>query len=130
MAIATWSTPSFDEPFSQMIFGPINRQILLFCLGFLCPLSWFVAAFLPLPSKPTTFDPQAAAERGIIQPGSDDGSYVRVHADTFTKIEKDERRYLKAQWWRALNRIMCVAGLLIIGAIIALVVIATRMHPA
>jgi hypothetical protein len=113
-----------------MAFGPINRQIILFCVGFLCPLCWFVAAFLPLTPKPTSFDPQAAAERGIIQPGSDDGNYLRIHADTFTKMEANERRYLKAQWWRALNRIMCIAGLLIIGAIIALVVIATRMHPA
>jgi hypothetical protein len=112
-----------------MLFGPLNRQIILFCFGFIFPLSWFVAALLPLPPKPATFDPEVAATRGVIQPGSGDDSNTRIDTLNPVKVEYEERRYLKAQWWRALNRIMCVAGLAIIGAIIALVVIATRMHP-
>jgi hypothetical protein len=134
MAINTWSTPSFDRPFGQLFFGPLNRQILLFCIGFILPFAWFIAAFLPLPPAPETLDPQAAAERGVIPPGvgagDDDDVFVRTSPNDLLKLEYEERRYLKAQWWRQLNRIMCVAGLAIIGAIIALVVIATRMHTA
>lgn len=121
MAINTWSTPSFDEPFGKKPFSPVNRQILLFCTGFICPLLWFLAAFLSLPPQPATFDPLSSAEHGSVQPGTDARTAVAV-------IEYEERRYLKARWWRQLNRIMCVAGCAIIGAIIALVVIATRMH--
>jgi hypothetical protein len=38
----------------------------------------------------------------------------------------DETRYESARWWRNLNRVMSVVGLLIIGAIIALVVVGVR----
>lgn len=130
LAINTWSTPSFDQPIGQFLFGPLNRQILLFCFGFIFPLGWFIAAFLPLPPVPASFDPQTAAERGVIQPGSGENVYVDMSPNDVLKLEYEERRFLKAQWWRQLNRIMCVAGLAIIGAIIALVVIATRLHPA
>jgi len=35
----------------------------------------------------------------------------------------DETRYESARWWRNLNRVMSVVGLLIIGAVVALVVV-------
>lgn len=35
----------------------------------------------------------------------------------------DKKRFLSARWWRNLNRIMSVVGLLVIGAIIALSII-------
>jgi len=35
----------------------------------------------------------------------------------------DETRYESARWWRNLNRVMSIVGLLIIGAIVALVVV-------
>lgn len=38
----------------------------------------------------------------------------------------DERQYYSARWWRNLNRIMAVVGLLVIAAIIALVVVSLR----
>ncbi|KAF1814432.1 hypothetical protein P152DRAFT_472199 [Eremomyces bilateralis CBS 781.70] len=40
----------------------------------------------------------------------------------------EEKQFLKARWWRNLNRIMCVVGLLLIGAVIALAVVGTRMR--
>jgi hypothetical protein len=38
----------------------------------------------------------------------------------------DDSRYQSAKWWRGLNRIMAVIGLLVIGAVVALVVIGIR----
>lgn len=38
MAISMWHAPSFDEPINEVFFGRVNRQILLFCIGFLFPL--------------------------------------------------------------------------------------------
>ena len=36
-----WAAPSFDEPFWNRFFGPVNRQIWLFCIGFVLPLGEF-----------------------------------------------------------------------------------------
>jgi hypothetical protein len=38
----------------------------------------------------------------------------------------DEMRYQSAKWWRTLNRVMSVFGLLILGAVAALVVVGVR----
>lgn len=32
-----WRAPSFDEPFWALFFGPVNRQVWLFCIGFILP---------------------------------------------------------------------------------------------
>jgi len=34
---SAWAAPSFEEPFVRSLFGPTGRQLLLFCLGFICP---------------------------------------------------------------------------------------------
>jgi hypothetical protein len=36
---------------------------------------------------------------------------------------REERTFLKARWWRMLNRVMSVVGALVVAAIVALVVI-------
>jgi len=33
-----WAAPSFEEPFWSKFYGPVNRQIWLFCIGFVLPL--------------------------------------------------------------------------------------------
>ena len=38
----------------------------------------------------------------------------------------DDTRYQNARWWRNLNRVMSVIGLLILGTIITLVVVGTQ----
>jgi hypothetical protein len=64
----------------------------------------------------------------MVGPGPYD-AYLRTRPEVMGKLEHDERSYLKGSWWRTLNRIMCVVGVLILGAIIALVVVATKMRP-
>jgi hypothetical protein len=41
-----WQAPSLEGDFEKNLFGRTNRQILLFCLGFICPLSTFHFALL------------------------------------------------------------------------------------
>jgi hypothetical protein len=40
----------------------------------------------------------------------------------------DERRYNSAKWWRNLNRVMSIVGLLVIGAIVALAVVGVKQR--
>jgi hypothetical protein len=79
-----------------------------------------VAAFLPLPVKPVS--------SMVEQPMKNES---KCHVDLTSEPPLDfrtseETRYRSARWWRNLNRVMSVVGLLIIGAIIALIVIGVR----
>jgi hypothetical protein len=35
-----------------------------------------------------------------------------------SEVSVDEKRWQKAKWWRTVNRIMSILGLLIIGAVV------------
>ncbi|KAF2672289.1 hypothetical protein BT63DRAFT_438114 [Microthyrium microscopicum] len=120
-----WSMPSLDQP-SRNVIGPVGRQVALFCLGFVFPFAWFCAALLPIPSKPNSLDPDAPVDEAALT--RRDRNFLRTNPGALVSQEKVEKLYLKAHWWRSLNRIMCVVGLLIIGAIVALVIFAIRMR--
>ncbi|RFU33882.1 hypothetical protein B7463_g2451, partial [Scytalidium lignicola] len=95
-------------------FGRRNVQILMFVFGFLCPLAWIIAAFLPLPPNPLLkLQAQATSEADV----SDD--YARVFGPM------DEARYESAKWWRIMNRWISVIGVLVIITIIVLAVLGT-----
>ncbi|KAF2262902.1 hypothetical protein CC78DRAFT_545415 [Lojkania enalia] len=110
--LSAWKAPSFDD--NPSLFSRTNRQVVFFCLGFICPLAWMVASILPLPPDPELaeatpsqmdLEQQFAAQLGPV----------------------DDRSYQKAIWWRNLNRIMSGIGTLLIGVIIALAILASRM---
>ena len=85
-------------------------------------LAWMVAAFLPLPPKPVIemFQPDGSATGlGISKQEAEAAFDGRV-------ASIDDTKFQNARWWRNLNRIMSVVGLLILGTIIALVVVGTR----
>ncbi|CAI7629429.1 unnamed protein product [Penicillium glandicola] len=46
-----WRPPSLDSR-NEPAFGRRNIQVYSFCVGFIFPPAWCVAAFLPLPPKP------------------------------------------------------------------------------
>lgn len=71
-----------------------------------------VAALLPLPPNPQ----RQMSEREV-----NGHSTFRYHQQLV-----EEMRYESARWWRNLNRLMSVVGLLIIGAVIALAVVGVR----
>lgn len=77
-----------------------------------------IAAFLPLPPNPKLQTAEAGHSPnrlGAVQPAS-----------RYQRYLVEEARYESARWWRNLNRIMSVVGLLITGAVIALAVVGVR----
>jgi hypothetical protein len=67
---------------------------------------------------PASFDPHHASNDGLERGGGND-VYLRTNAGALAAMEREEKLYLKAKWWRNLNRVMCVAGLAIIGAVVS-----------
>lgn len=112
--LSQWRAPSFDESLSTLVKTRQNRQITLFCMGFVCPLLWIVAAFLPIPRRP--MDPRISEDALKVEDGGA-GPRYSVGPDAFDW--QQETRYLKARWWRHLNRIMSVVGIAVIGAIVS-----------
>ncbi len=72
-----------------------------------------VAAFLPIPPKPTNHKFEADLES--THPAFRQQQHI-----------VNETRYESARWWRNLNRVMSVVGLLIIGAVVALAVVGVQ----
>lgn len=116
-SLTAWRVPSIDEPFPKEIWGAGNRQIVCFCLGFLLPPLWMIAAFLPLPT--CHWRDEREEEWGIGEVEAEKGAEGRVEVQQQWSWE-DERRWLKANWWRNLNRIMSVVGVGILGAIVSI----------
>ncbi|TKW59648.1 hypothetical protein CTA1_7400 [Colletotrichum tanaceti] len=112
-----WEPPSMTWSAESSILGKRNMQVTMFAIGFILPIAWMIAAFLPLPP-----DPQAEmAER--------DPRSVLLHqeSDLPRRISAiDETLFQSARWWRALNRYMSVIGLLVVGAIAALVIVGVK----
>ncbi|CAO2648542.1 Nn.00g078090.m01.CDS01 [Neocucurbitaria sp. VM-36] len=110
---SAWKAPSLDDDLNRTLFGRQNRQILLFCVGFIFPLAWMIASFLPLPLDPNLADTPSQADL--------EQQFAREFGPT------DDKSFQKATWWRNLNRIMSGIGTLLIGLIIALAILASRM---
>ncbi|KXH66988.1 hypothetical protein CSAL01_09789 [Colletotrichum salicis] len=112
-----WEPPSMTWSGETSMLGKRNVQVAFFALGFIFPFAWMIAAFLPLPP-----DPQAEmAER---DPRS---SLIDEERDLPRRVAAvDETLFQSARWWRALNRYMSVIGLLVVGAIAALVVVGVK----
>lgn len=113
--LSAWKAPSLDENLGSMLFSRQNRQIVLFCVGFIFPFAWMIASFLPIPPQPEMTQLPTPSQLDI----------ERQFAREIGPIE--DKSYQKANWWRNLNRIMSGLGTLLIGVIIALAVLASRM---
>ncbi|KAI1384491.1 uncharacterized protein F4822DRAFT_365353 [Hypoxylon trugodes] len=116
---SVWNAPSVTWSADSGVFGRRNIQVVLFVLGFLFPFAWMVAAFLPLPPKPMLAMDERDQSTTEFQ-ASEHGEPPRRH------VLIDDSRYQSARWWRNINRFMAVAGLLILGAVAALIVIGVR----
>jgi hypothetical protein len=107
-----WHAPSMDEN-RETLFNWRNAQVLGFILGFVFPISWFIAAFLPLPPKPNL--------------NMDEVSRIptpNIEAQLQQRLDiQDDIRYENARWWRCLNRIMCAVGIMLIVLVITLAVV-------
>ncbi|KAI1420578.1 hypothetical protein F5Y12DRAFT_719398 [Xylaria sp. FL1777] len=119
-----WQPPSATWSIENHIFGRRNIQVVLFVLGFIFPFAWMIAALLPLPPNPRFDMEELGKSTAQLQPPDDSGPeslYRRV-------APIDDTRYQSARWWRNLNRYMSVLGLLILGAIAALIVVGVRQR--
>ncbi|KAI9371693.1 hypothetical protein BJX61DRAFT_534602 [Aspergillus egyptiacus] len=108
-----WPAPSLDSR-TEPLLGRRNIQVWSFCLGFICPLMWFIASFLPLPRKPEVMMEE---NRG---PELEVTLKMRLY-------DLERRRHLNARWWRNLNRWMTALGLVIITVIITLAIVGTTV---
>ena len=112
-----WHAPSVDEK-QENLTSWRNAQVAGFILGFVCPIGWFVAAFLPLPPQPG-FEPIDSPTPGGHEPNPE--AQVR-----YRRAVIDDIRYENARWWRGLNRFMCGVGVLVIAIVVTLAVIGSR----
>ncbi|KAL6719603.1 hypothetical protein ACLMJK_001523 [Lecanora helva] len=106
-----FKAPSVDEQAEGKAPNKRNAQILLFVIGFIFPLAWFLASFLPLPPRPNI--------------SSIKGKNIPRQAQAVEDLEKqldpiDEARYENARWWRNINRIMSLVGVVIVVAVITI----------
>ncbi|PNH32239.1 hypothetical protein BJF96_g4632 [Verticillium dahliae] len=97
----------------------------MFILGFILPIAWMVAAFLPLPPLPYT---------EMVERAPDDSSMLDIEMESARPpTHMDEICYRSARWWRNLNRIMALVGVLIVAVIVTLAVVGAKHgwgHPA
>ncbi len=80
-----------------------------------------VAAGLPLPP-----DPQKSSAHASQRTSDQTGEFGVPEGFKRQLVLADEVRFQNARWWRNLNRGMAVVGLLLLGAVAALVVIGVR----
>ncbi|OIW33330.1 hypothetical protein CONLIGDRAFT_169936 [Coniochaeta ligniaria NRRL 30616] len=113
---SVWEPPSVTWTDDSGILGKRNAQVVLFIAGFLFPFAWMIAALLPLPTNP---------KYQMEEQNRNSGRFGHVNYEHQFHV-LDETRYESAKWWRNLNRVMSVVGLLIIGAIVALAVVGVR----
>lgn len=110
-----WSIPHLQHtPLSR--FENVDRQLIMFCLGFVLPICWIIAAFLPLPRFHEKINKNLHSVTGEFP------SYT-VDVEAVHGVE-DEQRYKNARWWRTVNRILSGVGMAVIGAVVALGVVA------
>ncbi|PYH98891.1 hypothetical protein BO71DRAFT_13647 [Aspergillus ellipticus CBS 707.79] len=110
----TRGAPSLDSRM-ESLFGRRNIQVWSFCVGFVFPLAWLIASFLPLPDKP---DPNVVEED------------VENQLEMTLRLrlrDLERKRYENARWWRNLNRWMNPLGLVIITIVITLAVVGTTV---
>jgi hypothetical protein len=119
-----WQAPSMTWS-AEGGLGPRNIQVVLFSVGFILPLAWMLAAVLPLPKKPLM--EMVQRHRSTSMYGIPEDAEVGLREEEEAEPVHD-LRWHSAQWWRNLNRIMSIIGLLIIGAVIALVVVGIRQN--
>ncbi|RDA87255.1 hypothetical protein CP532_1301 [Ophiocordyceps camponoti-leonardi (nom. inval.)] len=115
-----WDAPSTVWSANEPLLSRRRLQPTLFGLGFVFPLAWVIAAFLPLPPMPR---PKMMQDHGSSTPQLDTQLEANLTLDL-----SDIRLYSHARWWRTLNRAMSVVGTFVIGAIIALIVTGVRQR--
>ncbi|ODA84227.1 hypothetical protein RJ55_02745 [Drechmeria coniospora] len=109
---AEWSGDGATQAYSRM-------QPIFFIAGFVFPFAWMFASFLPIAPRPIF---EVAEVHSTSRVDREKEAQQQVHESP------DVHRYGRARWWRNLNRAMSIVGLIVIGAIIALVVTGSKQQ--
>ena len=144
---SNWEPPPETGSSNGPLLERRNVQVALFTVGFIFPLgkltrclcyeasillalaclktdtrdtAWIIAACLPVPSNP----------KPDMEKGDGAASQHDTHASAAHRRSAmaEAPHHEGARWWRRLNRYMSVVGLLVIGAVIALVVVGVRQR--
>ncbi|EKJ67923.1 hypothetical protein NXS19_003254 [Fusarium pseudograminearum] len=109
-----WQPPASEWEARSELTGRRNAQVTMFVVGFIFPLAWMFAAFIPIKAATKAEDVEANNCTS-----KSDGSKVDG---------KEDAVFTSAIWWRRVNRGMSIIGLLILGAIIALSVVGVKQR--
>ncbi|KAF4972567.1 hypothetical protein FZEAL_9569 [Fusarium zealandicum] len=117
---SVWQPPAADWGARSELTGRRNVQVTMFVVGFVFPLAWIFAAFIPLNPTSNSEDTEAN-NHGIskLEARHDPPSQTRLYEDLV---------FINALWWRKVNRGMAILGLLVLGAIIALIVVGVKQR--
>ncbi|KAF7545909.1 hypothetical protein G7Z17_g8811 [Cylindrodendrum hubeiense] len=110
-----WEPPSADWEARSELTGRRNAQVAMFVVGFIFPLAWMLAATIPIPLGIHDTEHGHSASKLSLRHG---------HGGQPQLVDDD--MYRSAMWWRNVNRGMSIIGLLMLGAVIALIVVGTR----
>ena len=123
--MSVWRAPSFVESLDTLWRSRCNRQILLFALGFIFPPCWLLGAILPIPRRPMTAAEYEAEKAKFGEGQSEEdiqAAMMKHEAGDAEKRWREEKAWLKGRWWRWLNRIMSVIGVLVIAAVVSVTI--------
>lgn len=132
-----WQPPSglIDEVRSDRSawsFDLRDAQKICFMIGFVCPLTWFMAAFLPLPQRPSRFSDIEKNARHF-RNFTDSTDFEEGDVVARLRLEKhlkglEEVKWQNARWWKRMNQWMCVVGALVLIIVVVLATIGTKGH--
>ncbi|KAJ0141969.1 Uncharacterized protein HZ326_15190 [Fusarium oxysporum f. sp. albedinis] len=114
-----WQPPASQWEARSELTGRRNAQVTMFVVGFVFPLAWMFAALIPIQRNNETED--------IERNNSTSGLGKRNETSARASGEEDAV-FTSAIWWRKVNRGMSLIGLLILGAIIALIVVGVKQR--
>ena len=152
---SVWHAPSVDGSDARWFaFDLRNAQVITFLVGFVCPLSWFLGANLPLPAKSSRFSTEDVEDEKqdhqqqldqynhhheinsnnhnhTADPNCSNPPRPQSYADLESRIRhqvhlQERARWENARWWRGLNRFMCAVGLVVLVVVIVLAVLGTK----
>lgn len=135
-----WKAPSLENGgTNSSIFERRNIQVWGFAFGFIFPICWFIVSFWPLPIKPTGYTIEEPTgtngkqRRSVASPTRRPSNFRMSRQDLEAQIRLEQKiataqeiRYENARWWRNINRVMSLIGIVLIALVTSLAILGTR----
>ncbi|KAF5026403.1 hypothetical protein F66182_1531 [Fusarium sp. NRRL 66182] len=114
-----WRPPAANWEARSELTGRRNAQVTMFVVGFVFPLAWMFAAFIPITQ---------GSQSGDVERSRNTFSLEKQRNSSDRANTEEDAVYSSAIWWRKVNRSMSIIGLLLLGAIIALIVVGVKQR--